>query len=221
MYCMVLPNRGPTSIFLSAWVYKIHFRLWIYGEESIYANIKSKLLLMIGKESRPNPSISFKLWFLFGFMDEGYSPLKAGDNCKVNIAINTLWTDKRPSLLGLQIFHVLSLIIKARSLFVNHQIITQEHVDRPYLYRVSKFPEANTNKYSWVWKRYEEKIRDSRLFARNLRHSWKKSWDTELWWTTKLRSIQEYAPEYLNIPGQLHENLEPGQERFIPWRGGC
>ena len=119
------------------------------------------------------------------------------DNCKVNIRYMYLINWERPSYRTFGYFIKEVLAEKIGEIFrdINEAIFQAEHVDLSRIYIDGTKLEANTNRYSWVWKKATEQSR-YRLFAKII--ALLNEINAELRWSgLQMETNEEYAPEYL------------------------
>ena len=103
---------------------------------------------------------------LFGFMEMGYASRRnLEEQCKIKIRYMYLMDYARPSYRSFSYFINEEIEGSIEDVFaaVMEYIIREDHVDLQHVYIDGSKFEANTNKYTWVWKKATEKSR-YRLF---------------------------------------------------------
>ena len=158
---------------------------------------------------------------LFGFMTSGYCSLRElEDNCKVNLRFMYLMDRETPSYrtFGYFINEILSESIEEIFADINRAIFKEEHVDLQHIYIDGSKFEANTNKYSWVWKKATEKSR-YRLYRKIT--ALIEVINEELAWSgTKISTNTEYVPDYLDEIAEQYAMLwQLDEKTFVRGKG--
>lgn len=158
---------------------------------------------------------------LFSFMTSGYCSLREmEDHCKVNLRFMYLMERQTPSYrtFGYFINDVLADSVEDIFNDINKAIFAKEHVDLQHIYIDGSKFEANTNKYTWVWKKATEKSR-YRLYDKitTLINDMNEAF---MWRGVKISTNTEYVPDYLaEVADKYAELWQLDEQAFVHGRG--
>ena len=215
------PTQGIIPAFLTDFI-DICDPVVVFDEIMKGIDIEKYLRPIENRIGRPryNPVRILKV-ILFGFMDGGYASLRElEDRCRYDIRYKYLMEQEMPSYrtFGHFIKDFLEDSVEELFLMINKELFARESVDLEHLYIDGSKYEANSNKYSLVWKKASEKSR-YKLYGKITALLEQMNLELQCY-GLEIMTNTEYVPEYLEqILQQYRRVLGIDPEKIHRGRG--